>query len=173
MGYSRNFGFRSFENIVRDARSRIPHDSEDTWVLGTALVVDTENQGLVRKPEAGEAPHPGCGVLVYEHIQFKGFDPHMVTGSDLDTVRPGEYVQVVRGNGTKIWLRNTDSKTMYDGASRAAREMIDLGDAETLLGEYLTPTTDGTWEVGSAADGWLWVEQFDAETGLAECRFTF
>lgn len=187
MGYSRNFGFRSFENIVRDARSRIPPNSDALWVLGTALVVDTANQGLVRKPTDGEAPHPGCGVLVYEHIQYKGDDPFLVGAVDKDTVPAGEFVQAVRGNGTKIWLRNTDDATTYDGRARTGRTMIvtpgnpaatpptedEPTDVATILGSYLTPTADGTWRVGTAANGWLWVEQVTAESGLAECRLTF
>lgn len=182
MGYSRNFGFRSFENIVRDGRSRIPRDSEDLWVLGTAVEVDTANQGFVTKPTGG-APSPGCGVLVYEHIQYKGDDPSLVNPNDKDTVPVGEMVQVVRGNGTKIWLKNTDDRPLYDGRPVSGRQMIvgaDDGaggttdvDFSTLVGEYLTPNAEGFWEVGDAATGWLWVEQADADAQLAECRLTF
>lgn len=175
MGYTRNFGFRSFENIVRDGRNAIPLDSEDTWVIGTAVVVDTDNQGKVAKPDtvggtAAVAPNPGCGVLVYEHIQYKGDDPYLVNPADKDTVPVGEYVQLVRGNGTKIWLKNTEDKAKYSGSPVPGRQMVDPA---AVLGDYLTPDADGFWEVGDATNGWLWIEQLDADSGLFECRLTF
>ena len=183
MGYSRNFGFRSFENIVRGARNAIPRDSEDLWVIGTALVVDTDAQGYVRKPTDSEAPHPGCGVLVYEFIQYKGDDPYLVNPADKDEVPAGEYVQVVRGNGVKIWLKNTEDRPLYDGRPVTGRSMVleesvgGSGDFDTAVvpaaGAYLTPIDDGFWQVGTAADGWLWVEQADADSGLVEARLTF
>ena len=183
MGYSRNFGFRSFENIVRGARNAIPRDSEDLWVIGTAVVVDADAQGYVRKPTATEAPHPGCGILVYETIQYKGDDPYLVNPVDKDTVPLGEYVQVVRGNGVKIWLKNTDDRPLYDGRQVTGRDMVFTDESVATegfdiagvpaLGEYLTPNADGFWEVGTSANGWLWVEQVDADSGLVEARLTF
>ena len=173
MGYTRNFGFRSFENIVRDGRNAIPLDSEATWVIGTAVVVDAANQGKVAKPDAGTdpvAPSPAAGVLVYEHIQYKGDDPYLVNPADKDTVPVGEFVQIVRGNGTKIWLKNTEDKPLYDRRNVPGRTMVA---AAAVLGDYLTPDADGFWEVGDAANGWLWIEQVDADTGLFECRLTF
>ena len=182
MGYSRNFGFRSFENIVRGARNAIPRDSEDLWVIGTALKVDADAQGYVSKPDKAEAPHPGCGILVYEFIQYKGDDPYLINPADKDEVPLGEYVQVVRGNGVKVWLKNTEDRPLYDGRPVAGRNMIvdaTTGDpladfaATVTVGAYLTPNASGFWEVGSSANGWLWVEQVDADTQLVEARLTF
>lgn len=171
MGYSRNFGFRSFENIVRMARHRTP-DSGSQLVIGSPVEVDPANEGRLRQAGAALVPHPGCGILLYEHIQYQGDDPFLTTASDKDTVPLNSYAQIVRGNGVKVWFKNTEEKTLYDGRTQAARTMVAVG-ATPSVGEYLTPAGDGTWQEGTAANGWLWIEQADFEGGFFECRLTF
>lgn len=175
MGYSRNFGFRSFENIVRMARHRTP-DSGDQWVIGYGVSVDPANPGRLRLATDGEAPNPGCGILLYEHIQYLGDDPYLVNPADKDTVPLNQYAQVVRGNGVKVWFKNTTDRALYDGRNLGGRALVaGLSDATptVAVGDYLTPAGDGTWREGTAANGWLYVEQLDAEADLVECRLTF
>lgn len=188
MGYTRNFGMRSFENVVRNGRFRvppagaanaIPNDAgsvDGEVLIGTAVVIDPDNPGFVRRPTAGQAPGPHCGLVVYEHIQWKGTDPALTTSRDFETVPNGQYVQIMRGPGTKVWFKNTTAKTLYDGRSQPGRELVDAdalsGATPSLtVGDYLTVTADGTFVEGTRDDGWFIVEQIDGDT--VECRFTF
>ena len=181
MGYSRNFGFRDFTAITRHGRLRAPTEAVDDagarngeMLIGTAVVLDPDNPGFVTRPDAAQAPDTGCGIVVYEHIQWIGTDPLLTTSLDFDTVPSGQYVQVVRGPSVKIWLANTADKTFYDGRTRAGYDLVaGLGTATPTIavGDYLTVTADGTFTEGDADTGWLFVEQVDG--AVADCRFTF
>lgn len=190
MGYSRNFGFRSFENIVRDGRFRIPKDlttggfGGDPVIIGTAVAVDPDptRRGLLRRPAAAEAPTPLCGIVLFEHIQFQGVDTSLVTTSDepYNQVPPGRYAQMIHGLGAKVWFKNTADKPMYDGRVQGGGTLYDLADTAADLdalaatvGSYLTPNADGIWVEGDADTGWLIIEQVTPATGLIECRLTF
>lgn len=181
MGYTRNFGMRSFENVVRNGRFRIPAAGltadagqvNGEVLIGTAVILDPDNPGFVTRPGAAEAPGPHCGLVVYEHIQWKGTDPALTTSRDFETVPNGQYVQVMRGPGTKVWFKNTEDKTLYDGRSQPGRTLVaGLGATPTVaVGEFLTVTADGTFAEGTATNGWFLVEQVDGD--LVEARFTF
>lgn len=174
MPYTRNFGMRSFENIVRTARFRVP-TTGPAFLIGTGVVIDPANPGFMKRPTAGEAPSPACGVVVYEHIQHKGLDPFLSTADDYETVPLGQYAQIVRGPGVKVWFKNTATKPLYDGREIAGRELVDgTGATPTVaVGDFLKVKADGTFEKGNAngSDGWFLVEQVDGD--LVECRFTF
>ena len=182
MGYSRNFGFRSFENIIRDARFRVPADAPDGgYMIGTAVAVDDATPGYFRVAGAGEAPTPLCGIVLYEHILgAQGVDPNLTTTSDppFNMAPAGRYAQMIHGPGTKVWFRNTADRPMYDGRMLAGIDIVDLGDdgagnPALAVGDFLTPAADGTWAIGALATGWLVVEQFNPTSGLVEARFRF
>lgn len=173
MSYTRNFGFRSFENIVRDGRHKTPSGS--SWLIGTAVCVDPDNAGDLKRPDAAQDPSQGCGILVYEHIQYQGVDPALTTYSDMETVPPKSYAQMVHGQGSKVWFKNTSDKDLYDGRTQTGQTLV-AGVGATpsvVVGDYLTPAADGTWEEGTATNGWLYVEHVDNTTGVVECRLTF
>lgn len=184
MSYSRNFGFRSFENIVRLGRQRTPKTGANI-LIGAPVVVDDSAPGFLRLAEAGEATSPGAGVLVYEHITvagvggFNGIDLALTSPSDppFNVAPKGAYAQIVHGIGTKVWYRNTTDKPLYDARVQVGLTVVaGLGASPTIaIGDYLTPAGDGTWvEANGTTDGnWLYVEQVDAVSGRVECRFTF
>lgn len=183
MAYSRNFGFRSFENIVRLGRQRTPKTGSNI-VLGAPVEVDPDNPGFLKLAAAGAAVSPGAGVLVYEHITvagvggFNGIDLSLTSQSDppLNTAPLGQYAQIVHGIGTKIWLKNTADKPLYDGRTQVGFTVVaGLGATPTIaIGDFLTPAGDGTWKEASGGDGqWLYVEQVDTVAGRVECRFAF
>lgn len=187
MGYSRNFGFRSFENIVRDARFRVPRDlstggfASAPVVIGTAVTVDPDVPGTFKRPAASSAPTPLCGIVLYEHIQnHVGVDTSLVSTYDapFNLVPPGQYAQMIHGVGTKVWFKNTTDKPTYDGRTQEGGTLVDMAtnDATPInldVNDYLTPAADGTWQRGTDANGWLIVEQLNPNTGLVEARFTF
>jgi len=175
MSYSRNFGFRDFTNIIRDGRNKTP-STGNPLVLGTAVVVDPANPGVVKVPAADDSPSALSGILVYEHIQYKGVDAALTESVDMDTAPKGQYVQIVHGPGVKVWFKNTPEVTLADGTVRAARTMVaGAGATPTLaVGDLLTVDTDGTWkETSTAADAWAVVESVDTTRGLVEARLTF
>jgi hypothetical protein len=174
MSYSRNFGMRSFENVVRDGRFRVPKTGTP-MLIGSPVQVDFAAAGYLKQAAAAAVKSPTCGVLVFEHIQFKGVDTALVTQYDtpFNQVPLGQYAQIVHGAGAKVWFKNTADKTMYDGATQAGSSLLTTTDLE--VGDFLVPAADGTWVASAdgATDGWLQVEQYNPTTGLVEARFTF
>jgi hypothetical protein len=172
MGYSRNFGFRSFENIVRDGRFRTAAGS--AHVIGAPVVLDANTPGFLEAAGAGVAPGPAAGVVVYEHLLPTEIKQ---TYSDVNTVPGGAYAQIVHGQGTKVWFKNTAQKTMYDGDVHAAAGLLaaSVVVANLAPGDQLTPDGSGKFKVGNGTtDGaWLVVEQANSSTGVVEARFTF
>lgn len=181
MPYTRNFGMRGFENVVRTGRFRVPTTADATgdgqegglFLIGTAVALDPANPGFLKRPSAAQTPTPLCGVVVYEHIQRMGVDPYTSTALDFEVVPAGQYAQVLRGPGTKVWFKNTETAISYDGKSRAGRSLVaGLGATPTVsVGDFLTVTATGTYEEGTAANGWFVVEQVQGD--LVEARFTF
>lgn len=185
MAYSRNFGMRSFENIVRVGRFRAP-TTGTPFKLGAPIMLDDAAPGFVKAATEAVAPSANCGIAVYEHIQNKS--DALTTSSDTpyDQVPLGQYVQMVHGPGAKIWLKNTEDKTLYDGRVQAGVIVLDDGagaamDVSTLdVGMGLVPdgngrfrATDGTTTANVGGSAWLVVEQVNTSTGLVEARFVF
>lgn len=182
MGYTRNFGFRSFENVVRDGRHRVPVGSGG-YEIGTAVKVDPSAAGFLTRPADGEAPTQLCGIALFEHIQYQGVDPFLTSPQDgpFQLAPAGQYAQMVHGLGAKVWFRNLGDKTLYDG--RTQTNTSPLADTVNLpaVGDGLVPDATGKWRVALAgqvdpADNeapWLVVEQVNASTGVVECRLTF
>lgn len=188
MGYTRNFGVRDFTNIVRNGRFKTPADAtaantagftgegavNNVPLIGTAVQLDSDNPGYLKRPSANQEPDASCGVIVYEHIQWKGTDPALTTPQDFETAPLNSYVQVVRGPGVKVWLKNTTDKPLYDGRSQTGRTLVagvSIATPTVAVGDYLTVAADGTYQEGTAANGWFLVE--DVEGDRVECRFLF
>jgi len=172
MSYSRAFGFRSFENIVRNARFRTP--AAAVLVIGEPVTLDPDTVGFMKQAAAGAAP--SGGVVVYEHIQMQNIDAMLNTTSDLPTVPAGRYAQIVHGVGTKVWFRNKAAKVLYDGRIQAAVAL--LADAVVVAdlkpGDGLTPDGAGKFKQSSGTDGvWFTIEQANHSTGTVEARFNF
>jgi len=192
MSYGRNFGMRSFENVVRDGRFRAPATEPGSGPIPLGAGVTMRGQtgadlGYLRLATAAEAPGQDCGVAVFEHIQNKSDELTLSYDSPYDRVPLGQYTQMMHGPGAKVWFANTAAKTLYDGRVRAAKSMIatDAGAAVDLTtlapGDALVPNGLGGWrELGvEEVDGWFTVEQIVVPNGAAptvgvvEARFTF
>lgn len=187
MPYSRNFGFRGFENIVRNGRHKTPTTGNtttaNTFALGAPLNVGTD--ALVALAGASASPQPAAGglsgILVYEHIQFQGVDPALTTYVDapFDIAPLDRYVQVVQGKGVKVWFKNTSNKTLYDGRVQAGRTMI-KSLSGLAVGDILSPNESGDRAnglyrkgvVGTDA-GWFVVESVDSTRNVVEARLLF
>lgn len=174
MSYSRNFGMRSFENIVRDGRFRAPKTGTP-FKIGSPVQLDPDNPGLLRQAPAGAAPGQNCGLVIFEHIQNKSDQLTTVHDSPYDQVPLGQYAQMAHGQGSKYWFMNTDDKVLYDGRVQAAGGILADGlDVSTLKpGDGLVVVADGRLDKGAAADAWLIVEQANPSTGRVEARLTF
>lgn len=169
MSYTRNFGFRSFENIVRDGRNKVP-GTGSPYLIGTAVQVGAGN--VLVRPAAASAPTALSGIVVFEHIQYQGTDPFLTTPQDFPyTVVPlGRFAQMVHGVGVKVYFKNTADKPLYDGRTQPGATLVA---GTPAVGDYLTPAANGTWAVGDATNGWLQVEHTVPSTGLFEARLTF
>jgi hypothetical protein len=175
MSYTRNFGMRSFANIVRVGRLKTPASSN--WNIGASVEHDLSAAGTLKLAVADTAPHPDSGAVVYEHIQYQGTDPFLSTPFDAPytTVPAARYAQVVHGNGTKVFFKNTAAKTLYDGRTQPAVTIVNM--TGLGVGDHLTPDGTGGWKkadlVANPLSAWLRVEALNATTGLVEARFTF
>jgi hypothetical protein len=179
VGYTRNFGFRSFENVIRDGRHRVPKDSGG-YEIGSAVTVDPSEPGFLTRPGDGDAPTQLSGLALFEHIQYQGVDPWLTSPQDppFHLAPAGQYAQMVHGVGVKVWFRNLGEKTLYDGRTQDNTSL--LADPENLpsVAEGLVPDENGKWRVvDDQADPdevpWLLVEQVNPSTGVVECRLTF
>lgn len=173
MSYTRNFGFRRTVNIVREARSKVPAGGTP-YRIGTAVVEDASNPGRLTRPADSAEPTPNSGIVLFEHIQKQGVDPFLSTPYDdpFRDVPLDQYAQRVHGNGVKVWFRNTEDRTLYDGSVLDGDELVDLTDV--AVNDYLTPAADGTWKkAAGAATGWMQVTHIDVDAGLVEAVLTF
>ena len=185
MAYSRNFGMRSFENVVRDGRFRVP-TTGNPIKLGAPVMLDAANPGFVKAATEAVAPSANCGIAVYEHIQNKSDALTTTSDTPYDEVPLGQYVQMMHGPGTKVWFKNTADKTMYDGRVRTGVTILDNGSGAAMnlgtlnVGDGLVPAGNGRWrktdgtgtaDVGGTA--WLVVEQVNTANGVVEARFVF
>lgn len=187
MPYSRNFGFRGFQNLVRNGRHKTPATGNttvaNTLALGAPVTIGTNGEIALAGNAASPAPTPGAlsGVLVYEHIQFQGVDPNLTTYVDapFDIAPLGRYAQVVQGKGVKVWLKNTSDVTLYDGRVRVGRTMV-----KTLsglaVGDGLCPNetgdrANGLWRKAVAGTDafWLTVESVNTTANIIEARVNF
>lgn len=177
MAYSRNFGFRSFENIVRDGRSRTPAGT--AYQIGEPVTLDPATPGFLKQAAAAEGADGASGVLVYEYIIPAGVDPVLadISAAPFNTVPGGAYAQMVHGAGVKVWFKNTAAKTLYDGRVRAAAALLaaSVNLATLAPGDGLTPDGAGKFKKanGTTDPNWFVVEQTNATTGLVEARFNF
>lgn len=181
MSYSRYFGMRSFENIVRDGRFKVaktgtPHK------IGAPVMLDPANPGQLKAATEAVAPGPNCGLVVFEHIQNKS--DALVTSYDApyDQVPLGQFAQMVHGQGAKFWFKNVADKTLYDGRTQVNGTLLDasVDIADLQPGDGLVPAgngkyraTDGTGVADVGGVAWLVVEQANPNTGLVEARLTF
>lgn len=179
MSYGRNFGMRSFENVVRDGRFRVPA-SGNPLMIGEPVMLDPDNPGRLKKATEAAAPGPNCGIVVFEHIQNKSDALTLADDAPYNQVPLGVYAQMMHGAGAKVWFKNTQAKTLYDGRQRSSFSFV--VDTLTSLkpGDGLVPDgagkwrkTDGTSTADVGGTAWLTVEQVNPTTGLVEARLAF
>jgi hypothetical protein len=177
MAYTRNFGMRGFENVIRDGRFRVPATG-NPLVIGSPVQLDSANPGRLVQCAAAAVPGQNAGVVVFEHIIYRS--DTLVTHIDApyDTVPLGQYAQMMHGPGAKVWFRNTAAKTLYDGRVRAAVTPV-AGNLTTFVpGDTLAVAAGGTW-AKSATAPWFVIEQVVVPdpavntVGLVEARFIF
>ena len=181
MSYSRYFGMRSFENVVRDARFRVP--STGTPIkIGAPVMLDGANPGRLQAATEAAEPGPNCGLVIFEHIQNKSDALTTSYDAPYDQVPLGQYAQMMHGAGTKVWFKNQADKVLYDGRTQTGGTLLDASvDLNTLTpGTGLVPagngtfrTTDGTATADVGGTAWLVVEQVNPSTGVVEARLTF
>ena len=175
MSYSRYFGMRSFENVVRSGRFRAPA-SGTPIKIGAPVVLDpaSTNNAFFKPAVAGDGPGANCGLAIFEHIQNKSDALTTNLDAPYDEVPLAQYAQMMRGPGVKVWFQNQAAKTMYDGRQRPAAGLLADGLAATLdIGAFLGPVGGGKYGTVAEADAWMVVENVNPNTGVVEARLTF
>lgn len=179
MSYSRSFGMRSFENIVRDGRARVP-STGTAFKIGAPVMLDPANPGRLKAATEAVDPGPNTGIVVFEHIQNKGDALVGPYDAPHDSVPLGQYAQMVHGAGAKVWFKQTADKALYDGRTQAGYEFIVDAIGSLAIGDGLVPDgagkfrkTDGSTTADVGGKAWLVIEQINTSTGVVEARFTF
>jgi len=175
MGYSRNFGMRSFENIVRDGRFRVPKTGTP-FVIGSPVQLDPATPGFLRAADAAAPRSQACGLVLFEHIQAKGVDTFLTTVSDtpFNLVPLGNYAQMIHGAGAKVWFKNTGDKVLYDGRTQEGGALIAGDPADLEIGQGLVPDGAGRLRAATGTEAaWLTIEQINPATSVVEARFEF
>lgn len=184
MAYSRYFGMRSFENIIRDGRFRVPKTGTP-FKIGAPVMLDPANPGQLKAATNALAPGANAGVVIFEHIQNKSDALTTTYDAPYDQVPLGQYAQMVHGPGAKFWFKNVADKALYDGRTQVNGTLLAASvDVSALTpGTGLCPDGAGKYRVVADADGagagtalepaWLVVEQANPSTGLVEARLTF
>jgi len=158
---------------------------------GVPVVTDGSNDGLgrlnVTLATGDQAiPKPGKGgILVFENIDWVGYDLQITTFSDVDSVNPGDPVQVVTGGaGTvKVAFTNTPAGATYITRANYPKSRImvagvSIATPTVAVGDFLTPGTGndtaGYWaETSTAANAWLVVTSVNSSTGVVEAEVNF
>lgn len=176
MSYSRYFGMRSFENVVRSGRFRAPA-SGTPIKIGAPVVLDpaSANNAFFKPAAAGDGPGANAGLAIFEHIQNKSDALTTNLDAPYDEVPLAQYAQMMRGPGVKVWFKNLPAKTMYDGRVRPAGGLLaaSVNVATLDIGAFLGPDGNGKYAVVAEADAWLVVENVNPNTGVVEARLTF
>lgn len=182
MAYSRSFGMRSFENVVRDGRFRVP-STGTPFKIGAPVMLDPANPGKLKAAAAAAAPGPNCGIAVFEHITVVTDVLTTTSDAPYDSVPLGQYAQMMHGAGTKVWFKQTADKTLYDGRTQAGYQFLVDSLGSLSIGQGLVPDGAGHYRAAADADGagagtalepaWLVIEQINTSTGVVEARLTF
>ena len=185
--YGRNFEFRiPPEGEHRDGRNYIASNGS-AIVIGAPVAkgaVDSMGRAVVTVVDGDTQPVVGKhGILVYEAggpDSFAGYDPALLTLSDIDKAPVGAAVQVVHGTGVKVVLRNTAAQTFFGVRSYAARNMVSPANLSGIsVGDQLRPQaspddTDGYGvKVAGAEKPWLTVTAVDTTRGEVEAVMVF
>lgn len=175
--YTRNFGMRSFENVVRDGRFRVPRTGNPLQI-GSPVTLDAANPGFLKVAPSATPPGPLSGIAIFEHIQSKGVDTFLTTHSDtpFNLIPLGQYTQMMHGPGTKVWFKNTADKPLYDGRVQTGGGLLasSVDVTAVTIGQGLVPDGSGKFAIaGSGVAHWLTIEQVNPTTGVIEARFGF
>lgn len=187
---TRNFVFRKSPK-GGERGGRFVLGGPTTLTSGVPVKIDGSNDGLGRLTvtlATGDQvkPKPGTGgIMVYENIDWLGFDRDIYTFSDNDAIKPGDAVQVVTGGQGTVKVAFTNTATGASYLNRTdypkARVMVagvSQATPSVAIGDYLTPgvgnDASGYWvETSTAANGWLVVTSVDSTTGVVEAELNF
>ena len=153
MSYSRYFGMRSFENLIRDGRFRVPATGTPIKI-GAPVMLDGANPGRLKAATQAATPGVNCGLAIFEHIQNKSDALTLSYDAPYDQVPLGQYAQMVHGVGGKFWFKNVGDKALYDGRTQVGGTLLNAGlDLSTLTpGSGLVPDGAGKFRATDGAD---------------------
>jgi hypothetical protein len=167
--YGINFGFRRSDESVRvsEGRFRTPTTGA-ALLIGTAVQVDPANPGYLKACASAAALVPGyAGVLVQEEVHLRSFyDLDVIDSNSLGVARKGLLSVITTGAGTKVWFKNSTTRTLLDG--RVLPTVNIFNATNVNVGSNLG--WNGTqWAVAAgAADAWFTVTVVNNAAGYCE-----
>ena len=171
--YGLNFGFRRSDEsmAIREGRQKTPVGVE--LLQGTAVEIDPANPGFMRQSAAGVTnPLSGYhGLLVQEDAHlFSIHEPMWRDTYQLGRTKPNKLSVIWSGKGTKVWFRNTQDESRFDGADYTGVQIVDLTGVD--VGDGLT--WNGTrWAASAGADRWLTVTLVNTAAAYCEAVLDF
>jgi hypothetical protein len=160
--YGPNFGFRVSDETRRSSMGRVKTPATGAVLLqGTAVAIDAATSGYLRVATANEHPRTGtCGLLVQEESWNRTvYESNLIDSYSLSVTKPNTLSVITNGPGTKVWFRNSTTKTRADG--RVITGVTMFNPANVAVGR------------GLAWDGTQWVDVAtpDAATSFMEVVF--
>ena len=153
--YGLHFGFRRSDETmaIREGRQKVP--AAGTFLQGQPVTFDEANPGFVRATAPGEPAVTGwTGMLIQEEAWDRSiYQSTILETSDLSTVINGRLCTIWSGNGTKVWMKNTEAVTRADGRVVPAGGVADFDAAPVEVGSYLGAVAGGKWGVVGPANG--------------------
>jgi hypothetical protein len=116
--YGPNFGFRVSDETRRSSMGRVKTPATGAILLqGTAVAIDATNAGFLRVATANEHPRTGtCGLLIQEESWNRTvYETSIIDSYALSVTKPNTLSVITNGPGTKVWFRNSTTKTRADG----------------------------------------------------------
>lgn len=149
--YGYNFGFRVSNESYRSGNVgdfKVPDDAED-WLQGEVVEIDPDNQGFLKKSDAGPVAPGYRGIIVQEEAFIFGeHENQTLTTMDLQKIFPGRRASIWTGAGVVFWLKNTPEVKRAGARTRPA---VARFSGTPAVGEYLG--WDGTKFTVGGAEG--------------------
>jgi hypothetical protein len=169
--YGPNFGIRRADEhqAIREGRFKTPATGTQL-VLGTCVEVDPAAAGFMRQAAAGVNARPGVTGLLISEDQFlqsifsgaagqvQGYDFYQLNRAPL-----GKYAVILSGNGCKVWLKNTTTRT-YMGRTIPGLTMFA---GTPVIGDQLGWNGTAWATTATAGDGFMEVVQIKPAAGPA------
>lgn len=124
--YGNNFGFRrSDEHMRSGTEGRFKVAKEGTFYQGDLVEIDPTEEGYIKKSAANAPLIPGVrGLLIQENSHIRAIGARTRHEVDDAAVDNDQLCAIWTGAGIKVWVKNTDARTIVTTSDLAVGETV-------------------------------------------------